>query len=152
MGQQDGRVAGRPLELGAEGRRVGGLAPFDLDLGDIGAVRPGDLGEPVAERADRDAEHAIARREDVDDGRLEAARAGGRDHRDVARRPEIRLHAVEDPGQHRGELRAAVVDHLAGAGLADARRERGRAGDPQVGLEAVHEVLLDGVSSVSGIC
>ncbi len=44
--------------------------------------------------------------------------------------------------EHRGEFRAAVVDHLAGAGLADARRERGRAGDAQVGLEAVHGVLL----------
>jgi hypothetical protein len=87
-------------------------------------------------------EDAIARGEDVDDGRLEATGARGRDHRDIAGRAEVRLDAVEDPAQHRGELRAAVIDHLARAGLADARRERGRAGDPQVGLEAVHGVLL----------
>jgi hypothetical protein len=142
VGQQDRLVAGCTLELGADGRRVGGPAPFDLDLGHVGTVGAGDLGEPVAERADGHAQHAVARGEDVHHRGLEATGAGSRDHRDVAGRPEVRLDAVEDPGQHRGEFRAAVVDHLVRAGLADARRERGGAGDPQVGLEAVHGVLL----------
>ena len=118
--------------------RVGRLAPLDLDLGDVRAVGPGDLREPVAERADRHGEDPIARRDDVDDGRLEPARAGGRDDRDVARGPEVRAHPGQDPVEHGRELRPAVVDHLAGAGLADRRREPRRAGDAQVGLEAVH--------------
>ena len=46
--------------------------------------------------------------------------------------------------EHRGELGAAVVDHLARAGLADGRRQGGRAGDAKVGLEAVHGGLLVG--------
>ena len=139
VGQQDGPVAGRRARSSlADHRRIGGLAPLDLDLGDVGAVGPGDLGEPVAERADRHAEHAVARRQGVDDRRLEAAGPGGRDHRDVVGRPEVRLHARQDPLEHRRELGAAVVDHLAGAGLADARGQGRRAGDAQVRLEAVH--------------
>ena len=37
------------------------LAPLDLEPGDRGAVDLGDLGEPVAERADRHREHRVAR-------------------------------------------------------------------------------------------
>ena len=155
VGEQDGLVVAGPLELRAQLGRVGGLAPFDVDLGDVRAVGPGDLREPVAEGADRDSEDPIARREDVDDRRLEATRPGRREHRHIVGGPEIRLHPGQDPGEHRGEFRAAMVDHLAGAGLADARRERGRAGDPQVGLEAVHGNLLDqpaGHPPARGIC
>ncbi len=138
VGEQDRLVVAVALELGVELRRIGGVAPLDLDLGDVGAVGPGDLGEPVAERADRHAEDAVARRQGVDHGRLEAARPGGRDHRHVAGRPEVRLHAGQDPAEHGRELGATVVDHLARAGFADGRREGRRAGDAQVGLEAVH--------------
>src|SRR5437762_3194455 len=59
----------------------------------------------------------------------------------VAGRPEIRLHAGLDPGQDRREVRAAVVDHLSSADLADARRQAGWARDSQVGLEARHGCL-----------
>ena len=48
------------------------------------------------------------------------------------------LQAGDDAVLEGGELRTAMVDHLAGAGLSDGVRERRGAGNAQVGLEAVH--------------
>ena len=56
--------------------------------------------------------------------------------------PKYGFMPVEDPGEHRRELRTAVVDHLPRAGLADAGWQRGRARDAQVRLEAGHGTLL----------
>ena len=61
VGQQHGLVRLVARELGPDDLGIGRLAPLDLDLGDVRAVGPGDLGEPVAERPDRHAEHPIAR-------------------------------------------------------------------------------------------
>ena len=138
VGEQDGLVPAVPLELGTERGRIGRLAPFDFDLGDVGAVGSSDLGEPVAKGTDGDTQHAIARRQRIDDRRLEAARAGRRDDRDVAGRPEVGLHPGQDPFEHRRELGAAMIDHLARTGFADAWRQARRAGNAQVWLEAVH--------------
>ena len=93
VGQQHGLHARHGPELLADlvgGRRV---APLRIELRHVRAVDPGDLGEPVTERADRHAEHLVARRQRVDDSRLQAAGSGGRDHRHVRARPEERLHA-----------------------------------------------------------
>ena len=141
VGQQHGLDVGQRAQPLANLVGRGGVSPFSVDLGDIGAVDAGDLRESVAERADADAEDGIAGGQHIDDRRLQPARSGGRDHRDVARRPEERRHPGEDPFEHRRELGAAVVDHLATARDADARWQGGRAGDAQVGLEAVHGAL-----------
>ena len=113
--------------LGGQGRpdlgRVGGLAPFDRDLGHVRAVGRGDLGEAVAERADRHREDPVAGRQDVDHGGLEPTGARARQDGHVAGRAEVGLHAGHHPLEHRRELRPAVVDHLAGTGLADAGRQ-----------------------------
>ncbi len=138
VGQQHGLDGRDRTEAFADLVRRRGIPPLGIELGHVRPVGRGDLGEPVTERADRDAEHAVAGRQRVDDRGLEAAGARARDHRDVAGGPEVRLHAVEDPAEHRGELRAAVVDHLVCARFADGRRQGGRAGDAKVGLEAVH--------------
>ena len=50
-----------------------------------------------------------------------------------------------------GELGTAMVDHLAGAGLADGVRQRGWAGDSKVGLEAVHGFHLSAGTGCRGI-
>ncbi len=138
MGQEDGPVARICREGLADDGRIGCLAPFDVDLRHIGAVDGRDLREPVTERPDRHAEDPIAGGQRVDDRRLETAGTGAGQHRDVARGSEERLHAAENPFEHRRELRPAVVDHLAAAGLAHGRRQGSRAGDAQVGLESVH--------------
>ena len=122
--------------------RVRGIAPFGVELRHVGAIDPGDLGESVAEGADAHPEHAIARRQRVDDGRLEPTRASGREHDAVRRRAEERLHPLDDAAEHRRELGSAVVDHLAGARFTDRCRQGRRAGDAEVGLETVHGRLL----------
>ena len=121
-----------------DGGRRGGLAPLDLEAADVGAVDLGDLREAVAEGADGDGEDPVAGREDVDDGGLEGAGARGGEQDDVGLGAEERAHPADDPLHERGELGAAVVDHLAPAGGHDGRREGGRAGDPEVLLEAGH--------------
>ena len=138
MGEQDGPGVGHPAKTLPDLIRGRGVAPFRVELRDVGPVDPGDLGEAVTERADADAQDAVAGRQRVDDRGLEAAGSGRREHRDVGRRPEERLDAVQDPLEHRGELRAAMVDHLPGARGPDTRRQRGRAGDAEIRLETVH--------------
>ncbi len=138
VGQQDRPVAGLDLELGAQLGRLGCLAPLDRQLGHVGPVDAGDLGDPIAERADRHAQDAIARRQGIDDRRLEPARTGTGQDRDVAGRPEERLHPGQDPAEHGRELRPAMVDHLASAGLAHGGWQGRWPGDPEVGLEAIH--------------
>src|SRR6185369_4424766 len=121
-----------------------------LDLRHVRPVDPGDLCEPVAEAADRHAEDAVTGRQGVDDRGLEPARTRAREHDDVVRRPEERLHPLEDAAEHRAELGAAVIDHLAATGLADGRRQGGRAGDPEIRFKAVHWSLLEGAGSDAG--
>ena len=53
-------------------------------------------------------------------------------------RAEERLDAPADPREECRELGSAVVDHLPRAGVADFVRQAGRAGDPEVGVEAGH--------------
>ena len=69
---------------------------------------------------------------------------------DVVGGPEERPHAGHDPGEHRGELGPAVVDHLARAGLADGRRQARRAWDPEVRLETLHGGLRYGSREATG--
>jgi hypothetical protein len=142
VGEQHGLRVGQPAEPLAElvGRRR--VAPLRVELGDVRAIDAGDLREAVAERADAHGEDAVTGRQRVDDRCLEATRAGRGEHRDIRRRAEERLDALEDATEHLCELRPAVVDHLARAGGADARRQGGRAGDTEVGLESVHGCSL----------
>ena len=44
----------------------------------------------------------------------------------------------QDPLEHRRELRAAVIDHLAAAGDADRRRQGRGTRDAEIRFEAVH--------------
>ena len=76
VGQQDRLVRRVRGERLADGAGIGRLAPLDVELRHVRAVDPGDLREPVAERADRDAEDAVAGRQRVDDRGLEPAAAG----------------------------------------------------------------------------
>ena len=142
VGEQDRLRVGHAAQPLADLRTVRRVAPFGVELGDVRAVDAGDLREPVAERADAHAEDAVAGRQRVDDRRLEPAGPRGRDHRHVGRRPEVGLHALEDPGEHRRELGTPVVDHLPRTRLADAGWQRGGARDAQVRLEAGHGTLL----------
>ena len=142
VGEQDRLGVGHAAQPLADLRTVRRVAPFGVELRHVRAVDAGDLGEPVAERADAHAEDPVAGRQRVDDRRLEPAGPRGRDHRHVGRRPEVGLHAVEDPGEHRRELGTPVVDHLPRTRLADAGWQRGGARDAQVRLEAGHGTLL----------
>ena len=150
VGEQDRAIAGVCPECVADDVGSCRPAPLDLDLRHVRAVDPGDLREPIAKAADRDRQDPVARRERVDDGGLEPARARTGQHHDVTGRPEERLHPVEDPPEHRRELGTAVVDHLAGAGLSHGRREGGRTGDPEIGFEAVHRESPRGASGRRG--
>ena len=94
-------------------QRVGGRAPIEGEPLDLGAVRLGHRGESIAERADRNAEDAVARREHVHYQRFHRAGAGRRQRQHVMLGLEEALQARRDTVQHLGELRAAVVDHLA---------------------------------------
>ena len=138
VGQQHGLPWPAGRQRLADDCRIGGLAPLDVDLRDVRAVDGRDAREPVAERADRHGQDLVAGRQRVDDRGLEAARARGRDEDHVVGRAEERLDPAGHPLEHPRELRPAVVDHLARPGLADRRRQARRAGDPKVGLEAVH--------------
>ena len=59
---------------------------------------------------------------------------------DRVRGPEEGLQAARDALEHLRELGAAVVDHLARAGLADRVGQAGGTGDAQVRLEAAHGI------------
>ena len=142
VGQQDGLDLGHRAKPLADLVGCGRVAPLGIEPRDVRAVHRGDLGEPVAERADAHAEDPVARRQRVDDRGLQPARARRRDHRDVGGRAEVRLHPLEDAAEHRRELGASVVDHLASARLADRRRQGGGARDAEVGLETIHGTLL----------
>ena len=133
-GPEAGDRSGQAPHLG----RLGRPAPLDLEPRHRCAVDLGDLREPVAERADRDGQHRVARRQRVDDRGLEARRSRAGQHDHVAARAEEGLHALAHAAQQRLELLATVVDHLAPAGLADGRGEAGRPGDAEVRLEAAH--------------
>ena len=65
----------------------------------------------VAERARRDDEHALARRQEVHDRRLERARAGRREQEDVVLGPADLLQPAERAEHELAEVRPAVVDH-----------------------------------------
>ena len=127
--------------LGREGARrtggIGGLAPVEGELGDVRAVNGGDLGEAIAEGADGDGQDLVAGGEEADDRRLEATGAGRGDDEDVVLGPS-RTSLRRSIRLQGRELRTAMVDHLAGARLADTVGQGRRAGDAKVGLEAVH--------------
>ena len=138
LGHQDGlpRTAG-PEGLADPGR-LGGLAPFERQLGHVGAVDGGDLGETIAERADGHGQDLVAGGQEADDRRLETAGARRGDDQDVVLRPKERLQTGNDAVLQDRELGTPVVDHLVGARFADGVRNGCRARDAQVGLEAVH--------------
>ena len=118
--------------------RIGRPAPLGLEALDVGAVGARDLREAISEHADRHGEHAIGGRERVDDRGLEAAGPCRREEQDLVLGPEEDAHPAVDPGEQGGELRPAMVDHLAPAGLANLGGKMGRAGNAEVGFVAVH--------------
>ena len=64
------------LEHEGEVFGVDRLAPLELEPHDIGAVRRGKSRETFPEVAAQRDDHLVARRNQVGDGRLQAARAG----------------------------------------------------------------------------
>ena len=110
------------------------LAPRVAELLDLAAERARHRRPALAERPGRDGEHALARRAEVDDRRLEAtgARAGEEEH--FRRGPVDLLQPAEHPRVHLAEVRRAMVDHLLGERGEHLRRHRGRPGREQVPL------------------
>src|SRR5579884_230258 len=76
------------------------------------AVSLRDRGEPLAERSVVDGQHAVARRQEVGDGRLEAARAGAHQRDDVVLGLEDLPEAVQHLADKPAERGSAVVGHL----------------------------------------
>jgi hypothetical protein len=94
--------------------------------------RSGQRRDAVAEDADGDNEGPFSRGEHIRDGGFEAAGSGAGQNHQVLLRAEHRLHAGGQLAYKLGELRPAMVDHLAAARLEHRIRDRGRPGHSKV--------------------
>jgi hypothetical protein len=117
-----------PLDLdGGNALAVGELQPVYLD-----AVRGRGAGEPAREVAVHAGEHAVARRQRVDDGRLPRTRPRAGIENQV---PALGLEDLLEPVQallhEGGEARAPVVDHGLRHRANDALGDERRSGDLQ---------------------
>ena len=124
LGQQHGLPGPAGRESLAHLAASAALPHSEATLVTFGAVGGSDLGEAIAEGADGHREDLVAGGEEVDDRRLEAARARCREDQDIVLGLVSRLEALDYAVLENGELRTAVVDHLAGASLADGVRQR----------------------------
>src|SRR5213594_902287 len=108
------------------------LAPLDIDDVHAQAMPLGEIDPQVAELAVPRREHAIARRERVDERRLPPAGAGrGEDERLPHRRLEDLSEIAEQAGGQFRERRGAVVLHRAVHGAEDSLGYVRGAGDEQ---------------------
>ena len=133
MGDQDRRDVGLAAEQVIKVLGIGGLAPGQRVAGDIGAEGTREIGEAIAECADGHRQHPLAGRDEVGDGALQpASPARGKDQHVV-----LGLKSPPQTGfklrQQGFELGAAVVDHGGGHRPLHAVRDRGRAGNSQLG-------------------
>ena len=111
---------------------VDGLALRHGEADGLGAVGVADVRPAIAERSHRAEERLLAGTEEVDDGGLEAAGATCRIEQDVVVGAERPAQTTDDIVHHRGELRAAVVDHGTARGTDHASGERGRTGNAEL--------------------
>ena len=125
------------LQLPRDRLRLRCGTPLEAQPLHVRAVGLRDGGEAVAECADRDAQHAVAGRERVHDHCLHRAGARGAEDEHVVFGLEERLQPIGDALQHFGELRAAVVDHLAAHRLEHVVGAGRRAGDAQVHVHSI---------------
>ena len=109
---QDGGKGPLLLDLGRHGIGIGSLAQREGELGDVAAKSRRDLGKAISKDTATDGQHAIARRERVDDGRLHAASARGCQHIDILLGLEKDLEHVDNLAEHGLERRASMADHL----------------------------------------
>ena len=97
----------RLVETRAKVVRLRCLPPGVPKLVDVGAVSAAAMLAPaLAERAGRDDEHALARRQQVHDGRLERRRARRGEEEDVVLRAAHLLQAGERAEHELAEVRA----------------------------------------------
>ena len=110
------------------------LAPGVPELLDLAAERARHRDPALAEVARRDGEHALAGRAEVDDRRLEPARAGAGEEQHVGAGAVDVLQPAEHAGVDLVEVRRAMVQHRLRERGEHLRRHRGRPGREQVPL------------------
>ena len=91
-----------------------GIAPRVSQRHDVAAECPSHRLPPLAELALRDGEDALARREQVDDRRLERSGAGRREHEDLVLRPVHLAQPFLREAEDLREVGRAVVEHRLG--------------------------------------
>ena len=125
-------------DLGVLGERaldvlgVDRLAQGHSEAHHLGAVGVADLRPALAERAHDAEQRLLAGAEQVHGGGLEATGATARVQQDVVLGAQRPAQATDDVIHHRGELRAAVVDHGTARGADHASGERGRTGNAEL--------------------
>ena len=92
-----------------DGGGIGRAPPLALEHGHVGAEGLRHRHPAVAEGAGGDAQHAIARLDQVREDRLERAGAGGREQQHVVLGAEDELELAQHLAVGRDEGRAAVV-------------------------------------------
>ena len=141
-------VSGEDLLDPARGRS---LTPFDVQDVHPQPVPLGHLDPQVAELPVARREHAVARRQGVDQGRLPGARAAaGEDERLTGRGLEQPLQVPEQPDRQLGEHRGPVILHSAMHGAQDSVRDvRGPGNEEEV--TASHSLVLEKDATCPGI-
>ena len=133
VGNEHGGDLRLVAEQGVQVLRVRRLAPGQGHPGDVRAECLGQIGKAITKGADRDREHALARRDDVADGALQAAGAARRKDQHVVLGLEGPAQTGFQLGKERPELGATVVDHRGRHCPLYAIGNGGRSGNPQLG-------------------
>ncbi len=121
---------GRRAALGERVTQIVGfrrVAPRVRERHDLAAERPPHLLPALAELPLGDREHALGRREQVDDRRLEGARSRGGQDEDLAVRAKHFPQPLLGEREDLGEVGRAVVQNGLGEGLQHLGWHRGRA-------------------------
>jgi hypothetical protein len=113
------------------------LPPGVGERDDVAAERPAHCLPALAELALRDGEDALARREDVDDRRLERAGSRRREDEHLVLRTEHRPESLLREREDLGEVGRAVMEHRSGERGEHLGRHRGGAGRQEL-LRARH--------------
>jgi len=108
------------------------LAPGHRQSSNAGAEPPGQVGEAIPERADRDREETLARRHEVGDGALQPTGSARGEDQHVVVGLEGPPQTDFELGQKGPELRATVIDHGRSHRLLHAIGHGRRAGDSQL--------------------
>ena len=115
-------VPGFP-QRGAQILGLGRLAPVELDVDEVDAVRLRHRSPALAEASRRDDHRAVPRRRQVRDRGLERAGARGREQQDVVLSPVHLAEPREAPFVRLAEVAAAVMDDRFGERRQHLRRD-----------------------------